>query len=112
MNWIEHLFSDIVNFFKSPKVKAAFATVEQILPIALSVVQDLATTVPNKTLVEINAAAQKYGQQVDAALVTANPGLALLNLATSILAAKLPGTATNIIQTAIQIAVTTIKAGA
>ena len=103
----------IVLFFKSGKVEAALTRAAELVPKALPIVQELATLVPNRTNQEMLAAFQKYAVPgATQFLATPQPqrGYVLLHLATQILAAELPGVATNILNTAVQLAVTASKA--
>lgn len=107
---LSSFFHHIIEFFKSDKAKHAFGEVSKIVPIALVIVKRIAELTPNRTDDEIVAAFEHYGiPTIDRGKL--DPGAALLELATKVVADRLPpGTAKNLIQTAIQIAVTGSKA--
>ncbi len=114
MNWLKHLFSSIINFVHSPKVQAVGLEIENLLPMALSVVAEIDKAVPNHGLDEFNVIATKYGYPVVNAIATGtNYGNLLLNLGTWIMA-KLhaPTAATSLLNTVIQLAVVTAHADA
>jgi|SRR5581483_4287866 len=107
------IIQKIVNFFKSGKAEAALTKAADLVPKALPIVQDIAAMAPNKTDQEILAVFQKYAVP-DAAQFLATPsaqrGYLLLHLATEVLASQFPNIATNILNTAVQLAVTGSKA--
>lgn len=115
------IFSAIANGLKkvwaiitSPKAQQAIAKAASLVDLALPVVQQLSVLSPSTAKVsEVIALYQKHGVPVVSEYVD-NPqsiGNALLNLATEILKRKLPAdVATNVIQTAVQLAVTALKA--
>jgi len=111
--FIASFLHKIEALFSKPAVQAAFNTVAQVLVVAEPIVAEIAALVPNKTVAEIMAAYEAYGVPV-AATIAADPtstGNALLNLATTLVDQKIKNAAaTNIIQTAVQIAVTALKA--
>jgi hypothetical protein len=103
----------VVMFFKSGKAEAVLNEAADLVPKALPVVEQIAAMVPNKTDQEILAAFRKYAVPGAAAfLATPLPqrGYVLLHLATEVLAGEFPGTATNILNAAVQLAVTGFKA--
>jgi hypothetical protein len=109
----KRIIQKIVNFFSSGKAEAALETAAALVPKALPIVQDIAALVPNKTDQEILAAFQKYavpGASQLLATPASQRGYVLLHLATEILAGEFPGLATNILNTAVQLAVTGAKA--
>jgi hypothetical protein len=110
---IKSFCASIVGIFKSGKAERAFNSVAQIVPAALPIVEAIGAITPNRTIQEIAQAYAKYGVPL-VADVTATPanqrGYLLLDLATNVLAAKYPGVATNILNSAAQIAVTGLKA--
>ena len=116
-----NIFSAISNGLKrlwaivtGPKAQQAVAKAAALVELALPIVQQLSVLSPATAKVgEVIALYQKHGVPVVSEYVD-NPqsiGNALLNLATEILKRKLPAdTATNIVQTAVQLAVTALKA--
>ena len=111
MHWLHDLFSKIAGWFTSPKAKAVEAEIVALLPIAVTIVQEINTLAPNRTLAEINAIATKYGLPSIAALESGqNVGNVLLNLATQILQKNhAPDAAISVLNTVIQLAVTAVK---
>lgn len=116
MKSISDFFAKIIAFFHKPAVEAAFSTVAQIVQIAQPIVQEIAALTPNRTVQEIATAYAQYGVPL-AASISSDPtsaGNALLNLATQVVLKQLGGNsvAVNLVNTAVQIAVTALKAGA
>lgn len=113
MKYLKSIVQKIVSFFSSGQAEAALTRACDLVPQALPIVQDLAAMVPDKTMQQIEAAFQKYGvpfaQQLEATPV-AQRGYLLLELATQVLAQKFPSVASNILNTAVQLAVTAVKA--
>jgi hypothetical protein len=113
MNFISSFLQKIESIFKKPSVEAAFNTVAQVLVIAEPIVAEIAALVPGGTLAEVLAAYVAYGVPVVTTIAN-NPtatGNAMLNLATTLVMKTVKNPAsTNIVQTAIQIAVTALKA--
>jgi malonyl CoA-acyl carrier protein transacylase len=113
VKYLKSIVQKIVSFFTSGQAQAALTRACDLVPQALPIVQDLAAMVPNKTIQEIEAAYQKYAvpfaQQL-ASTPVAQRGYLLLELATQVLAQKCPGVASNILNTAVQLAVTGVKA--
>jgi len=109
-NGLKKLWSVIV----SPKAQQAIAKAASLVELALPIVQQLSVLNPKTARVsEVVALYNKYGVPVVADYIEdpQSIGNALLNLATALLKRKLPAnTATNIIQTAVQLAVTALKA--
>jgi hypothetical protein len=112
MNWLDQLFSKIEGWFSSPKAKAVEQTIANLLPVAVTIVQDINAIAPNKTLVEFNAVATKYAVPAISA-IAADPNAAgnvALNLATQILEKNhAPGAAVSLLNTVVQLAVTAVK---
>jgi len=81
------------------------------LPIALTIVQEINTLAPNRSMAEINAIATKYGLPTITALESGqNVGNVLLNLATEILQKNhAPDAAISVLNTVVQLAVTAAK---
>jgi|SRR5579863_304397 len=113
MNSLKKLFQKIVGFFKSGKAEAALSEVADLVPKALPIVQEIAALAPNKTDQEILAVFQKFAVPGAAQYLStpvAQRGYVLLQLATQVLSQEVPGTATNILNAAVQLAVTGSKA--
>lgn len=113
MNFFRSAIQKVISFFTSGKAEAALNQAVELVPKALPLVQDLAKLTPDKTVQQIAAAFQKYGVPFSQALQStpvASRGYLLLHLATQVLANEVPGVATNVLNTAIQLAVTGSKA--
>ena len=112
MKILKSIIQKIVSFFASGKAEAALTRAAELVPIALPIVKEIALLVPNRTDQEIAAAFEKFAVPF-ASQILATPlaqrGYILLELATQVLAAQCPGTATNILNTAVQLAVTGSK---
>lgn len=112
MHWLHDLFSKIAGWFTSPKAKAVEAEILALLPTAVTIVQEINTLAPNRTLAEINAIATKYALPAITEIESgaASVGNALLNLATDILQKNhAPGAAISLLNTVVQLAVTAVK---
>lgn len=114
MSWFSNLFREIDSFLHTPKVQAAEATAESLLPAAIGIVQDINLIAPNKTLAELNAVATKYALPAIAALESGQTaGNVALNLGTEILQKNhAPAAATSLLNTVIQNAVFAVSTGA
>ena len=113
MNFLKSIIQKIARFFTSGKAEAALTQAAEMVPKALPIVRALSALVPNRTDKEIEAAFEKYAVPFSAQILStplAQRGYILLQLASQILAAQFPGTATNILNTAVQLAVTGSKA--
>jgi hypothetical protein len=113
MNYLKNVIQKIVSFFVSGKAEAALNLAAGLVPKALPIVQEIAALVPNRTDQEIAAAFEKFAIPAAAQYLAApqgHRGYVLLDLATQVLATEVPGVATNILNTAIQFAVTSLKA--
>ncbi|HUK15204.1 MAG TPA: hypothetical protein VLW65_02265 [Bryobacteraceae bacterium] len=113
MNYLKSAVEKIISFFTSGRAEAALTQACELVPKALPIVQDLAAIAPDKTMEQIEAAFQKYGVPISQQLLAAAPsqrGFLLLELASKVLAQKAPGVATNVLNTAVQLAVTGVKA--
>lgn len=113
MKFLQILIQKIVGFFKSGKAEAALNQAAELVPLALPIVQEIATLAPNKTDQEMLAVFQKYavpGAQQYLAAPVAQRGYVLLQIATQVLSQEVPGVATNILNAAVQLAVTGSKA--
>ena len=116
---IEKPLQKLEGLFTSGKAQAAIQAAVAFVPQAVLIVQEIDTLVPNKTGPEVIAAAKKL-LATDTAVqpildeAATNPGGALLALATAILKKNLPAqqanVATNLLNTAVQLAVTAIHA--
>ncbi|SPE26005.1 hypothetical protein SBA3_1240004 [Candidatus Sulfopaludibacter sp. SbA3] len=110
---IKSIVQKIVMFFKSGRAEAVLNQAAELVPKALPIVQEIAAMVPNKTDQEILSAFQTYavpGAAQFLATPLAQRGYVLLHLATEVLAGQFPGVATNILNAAVQLAVTGSKA--
>lgn len=110
---IKSIIQKIVVFLKSGRAEAVLEKAASLIPKALPIVEDIAAMVPNKTDEEILAAFRKYAVPGAAQFLStplAQRGYVLLHLATEVLASEFPSVATNILNTAVQFAVTGSKA--
>jgi hypothetical protein len=117
MNFLKKIIKSIAAFLVSDKAKRALETAASLVTIAAPIVREIAVVTPNKRVAEIAQAYAKYGVPFSSTILQSGPdgpGNALLNLATGLLRDRLPADkatlATNIRQTAVQLAVTAIKA--
>ena len=113
MKYLKTIIQKVVSFFSSAKSEAAFNRVCELVPKALPIVEDLAAVVPDKSIQQIEAAFQKYGVPFSQELLatpSSQRGFLLLSLASQVLSAECPGVATNVLNTAVQLAVTGVKA--
>jgi len=113
MKFLKSVIQKIVAFFTSGKAEAALNQAAELVPKALPIVQEIAALAPNRTDQEILAVFQKFavpGAAQYLATPVAQRGYVLLQLASQVLAAEVPGVATNILNTAVQLAVTGSKA--
>lgn len=111
---LKSVVDKVVNFFTSGKAKTALTTAAELASIALPIVQQINTLVPNKTVGQVLKAYEKYGVPVaNVAMTTGDVNTALLNLATAVLAKNLPpakaAAGVSILQTAVQLAVLAAK---
>jgi hypothetical protein len=113
MKFLKGLFSALGGFIKGGGAERAFGKVAEIVPRALPIVDAIAALTPTRADDEILAAFQHFGVPL-LLRVEETPaekrGLLLFDLATGVLGKRYPGTATNLIQSAVQIAVTAHKA--
>jgi hypothetical protein len=113
MKFVKSVIQKIVAFFASGKAEAALNEAAELVPKALPIVQEIAALAPNRTDQEILAVFQKFavpGAAQYLATPVAQRGYVLLQLASQVLSAEVPGVATNILNTAVQLAVTGSKA--
>ena len=113
MSFLKSIVQKVVFFFSSGKAEAALNQAVALVPKALPIVTAIAAETPNRTIQEIETAFQKYAVPFSstwAATPVASRGYLLLQLATSVLSQEVPGVATNILNTAVQLAVTGSKA--
>jgi len=110
--FLTNLFKKLEELFESPKTKAVLNDVATILVDAKPIVEAIASATPNKTISEVLKIYEQYGLPISQAELAgpAAIGNALLNLATSLLQTKFPNLSTSLIQTAVQLAVTGVKA--
>lgn len=109
--FVTDLFKRVETFFTSGKAEKTAQEVAQLAQLAAPIVHDLALMTPNKTVQEVDAAAQKYGVQIGQ--IASDPtavGNALLNIATSVLQKNhAPTAAVSLLNTAVQMAVLATK---
>lgn len=113
MNTFKRIIQKIIAFFNSGKAEAALNQAAELVPKALPIVQEIASLTPNRTDDEIVAAFQKFAVPVATqylATPVAQRGYVLLQLATQVLSTEFPGVATNVLNAAVQLAVTGAKA--
>ena len=114
MNTIKRFFARVVAWFKAGDAERDFNRALAIIPQVAPVVEAIAAAAPNKTMAEIRAAYDQYAVPISAQLLTAeglNRGLLLMELATKVLTALVPmSIPTRILQLAIQVVYTAIKA--
>jgi hypothetical protein len=118
MNIFEKAFTALEKVFTSDKAKAALTEAAALAVQAAPIVAAIEALVPstNRTVQAVEAAYAKYAVPV-ATQITNDPtsiNNALLNLASTLLAKNLPaqkaGIATSLLNTAVQLAVTAVKA--
>jgi hypothetical protein len=113
MKFLKGLIQKVVAFFGSGKAEAALNQAVALVPKALPIVEAVGALTPNRTIQEIEAAFQKYAvpfSQEWCATAAAGRGYLLPQLATTVLSRELPGVTTNVLNTAVQLAVTGSKA--
>ena len=111
MSWLTTLLKNFEGFFTSPAAKAAEQEIQSLLPVAITIVQEIDAIAPSKTLDQLNAVATKYALPTISALQSGQTaGNVALNLATQILQKNhAPGAATSLLNTVIQLAVTAVN---
>jgi hypothetical protein len=112
MKFLKSLIQKIVAFFANGKAEAALTQAAELVPKALPIVQELAILCPNRTDQEIASAFQRFAVPFSSQILSTplgKRGYVLLQLASQVLAAEFPGIATNILNTAVQLAVTGSK---
>ena len=111
MSWFTTLIKDVEGFFTSPKAKAVEAQIQSLLPIAITIVEEINAFAPNRTLAEINTIATKYALPTVGALASGQTtGTVLLTLATEILQKNhAPDAAISVLNTVVQLAVTAVS---
>jgi hypothetical protein len=113
MNYLKSIIQKVLSFFTSGRAESALTQACELVPKALPIVEDLAALAPNKTIEEIESAFQKYGVPFSQQLLATAPAqrcYLLLDLASQVLAQKFPSVAMNVLNTAVQLAVTGAKA--
>jgi hypothetical protein len=106
-------FKKLWKIITSPTAQRAIESAVNLVPIALPIVQELRNLDPKTaTVADVIAMYQKYKVALVGSIKQdpASIGNALLNLATAILKQRQPSRATSIIQTAIQLALVSLKA--
>jgi len=114
MNWLSSFIAKVSAYFRQPGVQAAFNAVAKIVIIAQPIVVALAGLTPNRTVAEIVKAYQTYGVPLSQSITEdrTSTGNALFNLASVIVAQQVTHPVdTNIINSAVSLAVTAMKAG-
>ena len=112
MKLLKGLVQKIAKFFTSGRAVAALNSAADLVPRAIPVVQTIAALTPNKSDDEIAGAFAKYGLTFRTTWLdgpVGQRGALLLQLATHVLSVELPGVATNILNTAVQLALTGSK---
>jgi hypothetical protein len=113
MKFVKSVIDKVIAYFRSGKAEAALNQAAALVPKALPIVQEIAALAPNRTDQEIAALFQKFAVP-GAAQYLATPadkrGYVLLQLASEVLAAEVPGIATHVLDTAVQLAVTASRA--
>lgn len=113
MKFLKSLLASIVGVFRSGRAEAALTKAVELVPKALPIVQTIAALTPNRADDEIVAAFARYARPFSdeyLARPREDRGYLLLQLATEVLAAECPNIATNVLNTAVQLAVTGAKA--
>lgn len=111
MGWLKTLFTRIIPGWEhSPKTEAVEGFIAAQLPAAIAIVQEIDALAPNKTLEEFNVIATKYALPAITSLESGQTaGNVALNLGSQILAKNVPGVATSLANTVIQLAVVGTK---
>ena len=106
-------FAKLWRIITSPAAQKAIESAVDLIPIALPIVQELRSVDPKTaTIADVIALYEKYKIEIVGS-INQDPisiGNALLNLATAIIKQSQPSKATSIIQTAIQLALVSLKA--
>jgi hypothetical protein len=106
-------FKKLWKIITSPAAQRAIESAVALVPVALPIVQEIRSLDPRTaTIADVIAMYQKYKVE-PVASIKQDPvsiGNALLNLATEVFRQRQPSKATSIIQTAIQLALVTLKA--
>lgn len=121
MNWIQSLFIKIEKYFASPAGRQTIETLNNLVELAMPIVQDIALVTGKAgaaaSVAAVESAYAKYGVPLEQTLVAGNStqiGNALQNLAVTVLQKNLPANtsavATNLLNTAVSLAVTALKA--
>jgi hypothetical protein len=107
-------FKKLWKIITSPATQRAIESAVNLVPIALPIVQEIRTLDPKTATIEdVIAMYQKYKVALVGSIKQdpVSIGNALLNLATAVFKQRQPSKATSLIQTAIQLALVTLKAG-
>lgn len=112
MKTLKGFFSKVAGYFQSGKAAAVFDQVAKLVEEATPIVATIEELTPNRTVKEIANAYLQFGvpliRTVDDTPAEQR-GYLLLNLATTVLGRKYPN-ATNVLNSAVQLAVTGLKA--
>jgi energy-coupling factor transporter transmembrane protein EcfT len=109
MKWIKKVLAGVASLFTSGKAQAAFDTALKYVPRAIEISKAIAALTPTRADDEIIAAFERYAVPFMPAYLSmpvSKRGYLLLSLATDVLAREAPGVATNVLNTAVQLAVT------
>jgi hypothetical protein len=120
MTWIKAILGKLGAWFASPSGKQAVDDINTLVQIALPIVEEVSALTGNAgaaaSVAAVQAAYTKYGVPLTQGLTAGDSlgiGNALMNLATAVLRKNLPankaGVATNILNTAVSLAVTATK---
>lgn len=116
---IHNVLGKISKVFKSGAATRALQIAGSMVTVAMPIVQSLDQLAPNKTVEEVQKILATYAKEEPeietlSKLAEVNPGSALLQVASLLLKKELPPTsanvATNVLNTAVQLAVTALHA--
>jgi hypothetical protein len=108
MSFFTSIIQKIIAPFRSGATASALTEVASLVTLATPIVAEIAALTPNQTNNEIAAVFQKFGVPISQQILNepaAQRGDFLLQLATAVLAAKVPNVATSILNIAVQLAV-------
>jgi hypothetical protein len=109
MKTVKRLMARLGAFFTSGAAEEGLTKAADLVPMAVPIVQSIARLTPNRADDEIAAAFAVYAVPLAEswkAVPAEKRGYLLLDLATQVVGRKYPGVATNILNTAVQLAVT------
>ena len=111
-SFVHNVITKIETFFSSGRAAQVESELATLVKAAVPIVEDINQLIPNKTLQEVTAAYEKYGVPL-ATQIQNDPtsiGNAMLNLATTVLQKNhAPIAAISLLNTAVQLAVVTMK---